>query len=188
MLARLRIKPVKATAGLDFPCLRQLDADNAGLSPNDAATADAGIEDRVLMPHHATPRWHHNIVMKPRTWNLDDREESQRAATSRSSLLFEHDLRPKRLRVCRERKSVHTFVLLDRVRPGKADRVVAQSRQYDVDAAGFDHPLQAVVAIFPPSFAGRIGARHVAHTILDRVELGEGRRHGRSLTEPRMPV
>ena len=35
-------------------------------------------------------------------------------------------------------------------RPGEADVVVAQPGQHDLDAAGTDHPVQPVVAVFPP--------------------------------------
>ena len=75
LLVRLRIKAEKTPQGLDFPRLRQLHADDAGLAPHDAATADAGVKDCVTTPHQRcpNPKWHHNTVMIGRTWNLQVR-------------------------------------------------------------------------------------------------------------------
>ena len=55
LFARLRIEPVKTPPGLDLPRFRQLHADDAGLAPRDAATADAGVKDCVVSPHQRTP-------------------------------------------------------------------------------------------------------------------------------------
>ena len=53
--ARFRIKPEQPPSGVDFPRFRQLHADNPGIAPHDAATADAGVKDCVITPHNATP-------------------------------------------------------------------------------------------------------------------------------------
>src|ERR1700730_1407317 len=69
--ARLGVELIYPPSGIDLACLGQMHGDDAGIAPNDAATADSRIEYGVATPHTPpNPGRHHNTVISGCTWNL----------------------------------------------------------------------------------------------------------------------
>ena len=68
MFAGVGIELEQPLAGFDLARLGQLHADDAGIAPRDAATADPRIENGVPTPRHTPPHpgGHHSTATKPR--------------------------------------------------------------------------------------------------------------------------